>query len=167
MNQPTPVSYILGQCDHHGAYLGRNASNGAYGMWCDDCRSWQTKAKGYDRAWLGKDHPDVIGKIGSIPDVGIRMYRKCEGPCGQLIVCQLHHMAPRKFFGDECEQWTMVYLCTACHARWHAIVTPGLCTAYDPDRHARQLLDYLGIDNAAALTKRLINLGQALRAGAA
>ena len=56
-------------------------------------------------------------------------------------------MAPRKFFGDDCEAWPTSYLCRPCHETWHAVVTPGLCTTYDPAAHAAQLIDVLGVEN--------------------
>lgn len=60
-------------------------------------------------------------------------------------------MAPRKFFGDDCEAWPTSYLCRSCHETWHAVVTPGLCTTYDPTAHAAQLIDVLGVDNLRKL----------------
>ena len=45
--------------------------------------------------------------------------------CGQRGA-ELHHFAPRSFFGDECEQWPKAYLCREHHMQWHDRVTPGL-----------------------------------------
>lgn len=167
MTAPTPIVRPNAFCSHGGAVLSRCAGNNAIGMWCDDCRSWVTKHL-FGRAWLAKDHSALQGVVlEAIPTVGERTYRKCEGPCGQLAICQFHHIAPRKFFGDACDDWPTFWLCVACHAEWHSRVTPGLCTAYDPDAHATQLLGYLTLDFVARLCKSLLKLGSAKRAGAA
>lgn len=42
----------------------------------------------------------------------------CER-CGSTDGVELHHWAPREFFGDEADAWPTGWLCTACHARWH------------------------------------------------
>jgi hypothetical protein len=155
-------------CDHAAAELSRNEANGGIGMWCPSCRAWVTVAVGYDRPWLPKDHPALAGiDLARLPDVGARIYRRCQGPCGQLAQCEEHHWAPRAFFGDECDQWPTAWLCRRCHERWHTRVTPGLCTAYDAVAHATQLLEYLRLDRGAELTRHLLALGKARRAGAA
>lgn len=171
MSEPTPVGAILGfldVCDHAGAELSRNEANGGIGMFCHACRSWVTKQVGYDRPWLGKEHPALRGvDLEALPAIGARIYRKCQGPCGQLAHCELHHLAPRAYVGAECNDWPTAWLCRPCHDRWHAAVTPGLCTAYDAARHATQILDTIGVDRAAVLTKHLITMGRARREGAA
>lgn len=160
------IASILGYCRHGSAYFAKNEANGGLGMWCEECRSWVTKERGYDRPWLGKDHPALSGiDLTRLPVIGRAIWRKCEGPCGRPGFCELHHVAPRKFFGDECEQWPVVWLCADCHQRWHTILTPGLCTAWDPAGHAVQLLEYLGVDRAATLTRQLILAGRARRSG--
>jgi hypothetical protein len=166
--EPTPISRILGLCDHADAILSRNAGNNGIGMFCDSCRSWVTRQKGYDRMWLGKDNPALKAvDLEALPVVGVKAYRKCQGRCGELAQCELHHVAPRAFFGEECDEWPMVWLCVPCHHRWHTLVTPGLCTAWEAAVHAQQLMDYLGIDRAAHLTRALTDIGRARRAGAA
>lgn len=35
-----------------------------------------------------------------------------------------HHWAPWAIFGDESARWPRGFLCQACHARWHQLVTP-------------------------------------------
>jgi hypothetical protein len=146
--------------------LARNAA-GAVGYYCNDCRRWVSKEKGHPGQWIAKDHPELAGKdLRLLPAVGERIYRKCEGPWGITALCELHHTAPRKLFGDDCERWTVVYLCRACHERWHSIATPGLCTEHDAHAHAAQLIDVLGLDRAALLTRSLIRLGRSLRPGA-
>jgi hypothetical protein len=171
MPELTPVAAVLGfrdACEHGDAELSRNEANGGIGMWCYACRSWVTRQKGYDRAWLGKDHPALRGiDLAALPTIGARVYRKCQGLCAQLAHCELHHLAPRAFFGDECDRWPTAWLCRPCHDRWHTLVTPGLCTSYEAEAHARMLIDYLGLDRAAHLTQMLTQIGRARRAGAA
>jgi hypothetical protein len=167
----TPIGAVLGYldaCDHAGAVLSRNEANGGVGMWCDGCRSWVTTQLGYDRMWLGKDHPALAAvDLAALPLVRARIWRKCQGPCASLTHCEYHHMAPQSpaYFGpDEADRWPTAWLCRPCHERWHTIVTPGLCTPHDPERHARQLLDYLGTERAARLTRALTIEGRARRA---
>lgn len=88
--------------------------------------------------------------MGSVPTRPHAWFRLCER-CGKWASCEVHHIAPRVFFGDDCEAWPTVYLCRVCHEAWHTAVTPGLCTAYDPRAHAEALFNYLGVDNARAL----------------
>jgi len=160
MKEPLPLGAVLGYrdaCDHAGAELSRNDANGGIGMWCYTCRQWVTKQLGYDRPWLGKDHPALRGKnLDELPKVGARVWRKCQGKCGELAHCELHHIAPRAIFGDECDEWPMLWLCRVCHERWHTKVTPGLCTAYDPTEHYAMLVSCLGRDQLYELTKRLV-----------
>ena len=46
--------------------------------------------------------------------------------CGKLGAAN-HHYAPRYLFGDDCENWTQVYLCEYHHKLWHDRVTPEMC----------------------------------------
>jgi hypothetical protein len=168
---PVQIGAILGlrdPCDHSTHFLARCVGNNAIGIWCEDCRCWVTKEKSKcQKQWIPKDDDELVGKdLGNLPRVGEKIYRKCQGPCAQLATCQFHHLAPRAFFGDECDQWPTGWLCVGCHARWHAKVTPGLCTPHDATDHARTLLEYLGVDRAARLTKALMDLGK-VRRGAA
>ena len=164
----TSVGQVLGYCDHGGAYLARNKKNGGVGMWCDQCQRWVTRESGFDRMWLGRDHPALVGKnVAALPEIGERLWQRCQGPCGELAHCELHHTAPRQFFGDDCDRWPLVWLCRPCHDRWHTLVTPGLCTTYDPAKHAQTLLDYLGMDKGRALTQALIQAWKARRGEAA
>lgn len=32
---------------------------------------------------------------------------------------ECHHLAPREFFGNECDLWPTVEVCRTCHERWH------------------------------------------------
>lgn len=166
--RPTPIGSVLGlrdACEHGDAELSRNEANGGIGIWCLSCRNWVTRQKGFDRVWLGKEHPELRGiDLAALPLIRSQIYRKCQGPCAGLKPCELHHLAPRAFLGDECDQWPTAWLCKMCHERWHSRVTPGLCTAYDPAAHARQLLDYLGLERGAELTRALTTIGKARRA---
>ncbi len=44
----------------------------------------------------------------------------CERPA------EVHHVAPRALFGDQCNQWPKVLLCREHHNEWHTTVTPYL-----------------------------------------
>lgn len=166
MSDLTPIARILGRCGHPGSYLARNVANNGVGAWCDECGRFVTKDL-HGIPWLGKEHPAVKdADLETIPKKGERYYRRCDGPCGRYAICDMHHLAPRKFFHDA-DDWPKAHLCDECHDRWHTLVTPGLCTAYDASTHAAQLIGYLGLDRAAALTRALIDQGRAKRAGAA
>lgn len=56
--------------------------------------------------------------------------------CGALEA-ELHHFAPRAFFGTECERWPKAYLCKEHHRAWHDLVTPGLVHRRGDDRTVR------------------------------
>lgn len=160
-------------CDHSRAELRRirnaDGSLRCFTMWCDECRNHVAREKGFGGIWIGKQDPKVAHiELESVPWLTREeTWRLCQGPCRSLSLCQFHHLAPKKFFGDEADEWPTAWLCTRCHARWHTLTTPGLCTPHDARAHAEMLLDYLGIDRAAQLTHHLIALGKAKRAGAA
>lgn len=81
---------------------------------CTVCGHRSTRfLKKKDVADLGLT-PIPIGKAQDI--------KTCE-VCG-AEGAECHHWAPRAFFGDEADRWPTSYLCPACHARWHATVTP-------------------------------------------
>lgn len=42
--------------------------------------------------------------------------------CGVPAKLELHHLAPREMFGDECERWPQVRVCRRCHECWHNVV---------------------------------------------
>jgi len=126
------------------------------GYFCEDCRRWVTKEKGYAGVWIALDHPDLSNiDVDALPflDEFLR-YRQCEW-CGEAGLCEVHHAAPQKFFGEDAELFPMVYLCRPCHERWHGVVTPGLCTRYDAPQHAHLLASYLSRDQIRALALAL------------
>ena len=129
-----------------------------YAMWCFDCRHQVSKEKGYPGVWISKEHPDFVGinlEQLKVPYEN-RVYRRCEGPCNKLALCELHHFGPKKFFGDdEAEEWPMAFLCHDCHMRWHQIVTPALCTAYSADAHFAQITSCLKHEQVVALARLL------------
>lgn len=143
--RPTP-------CDHTAAFLARNGCREQFGAWCDACSSWATVSAGWHVGlWLPKDHARLVGiDLDHVPVRPVAFYRMCQH-CREFQSCELHHFAPRAFFSDACDDWPVAYLCKPCHDEWHTRVTPGLCTAYDADVHAKMLFDYLGVVNARAL----------------
>jgi len=176
MTPPTRVGAVIREafvCDHANAELrrvrGADGSMRCLTMWCDDCRTHAAAYLGYDGIWISKNNPKVAHiDLETVPWLARETaWRRCQGPCKELADCQFHHLAPRAFFGDEADEWPTAWLCVSCHARWHTLATPGLCTAYDPTAHAGQLLGYLGVERAAKLTQALILAGRARRAGAA
>lgn len=38
--------------------------------------------------------------------------------CSKTAVLELHHLAPRAQFGDDCEKWPKVFVCHGCHREW-------------------------------------------------
>lgn len=165
-----PLGSVLGDrenCDHSGAVLHRCVGNNGIGLWCDRCKTWTTRQE-YGVQWLPRVH-DALRDVDveRLPIIGEKVYRRCQGPCRQLNLCEANHVAPKAFFGDEAEQWPTLWFCRPCHDRWHAKLTPGLCTEHDAEKHAIHLLDYLGLEKAKNLTNALISLWKARRAGAA
>ena len=160
-------------CDHSDAVLSRVVtSNGdaRYLWWCRECSTNVTKLTGrHGGAWLPKQHRDLAGvDLDSLPlAYADTVYRMCQGPCGRVALCELHHWAPRKFFGDNADIWPLGYLCRGCHELWHSRVTPGLCTTWEPALYAAYVLERLGVDQTAELTKHLILLGRRRRGGEA
>lgn len=51
-------------------------------------------------------------------------HRRCF-VCG-ADEAELHHFAPRAYYGKDCERWPKAYLCKRHHDEWHSVVTPGL-----------------------------------------
>jgi len=139
-------------CRHSGAFLARNGALPQYGAWCDACLRWVTKELAwYPGLWLPASHEKLAGiDCASLPVRPHAWFRYCER-CQKWASCEVHHIAPRAFFGQDCEAWPTIYLCRPCHDEWHATLTPGLCTTYDAEAHARQLFDYLGLDRIRTL----------------
>lgn len=169
----TPIGRTIVEhfaCEHSDAVLSRvptaNGEPDRITMWCRACKAHVAKSKGFPGIWIARSHPELVGvDVDALPVAySLVEYRRCQGPCRKLTRCEFHHLAPRKFFGDEADEWPTAWLCQDCHDRWHTLVTPGLCTAYDAVVHARQLLDYLGTDRAARLTLALTKQGSARRA---
>jgi len=104
-------------------------------------------------------------KITDLPIKPHAEYRVCE-KCHTFQMCEVHHIAPRAFFGDEADSWPTLCLCRKCHEAWHTVMTPGLCTPYDAAEHARLLFNYLGVDRARALYAALRDEGVSRRAAA-
>lgn len=140
------------ECVHSGAFLARNGTLPQYGAWCDGCLRWVTKELlWHPGLWLPADHEKLVGiDAASLPVRPHAWFRMCE-KCRKWASCEVHHVAPRAFFGEECEDWPTLYLCRPCHDEWHTQLTPGLCTPYDAHDHAVRLLDYLGLDRAREL----------------
>ena len=139
-------------CDHAAAFVARNGALEQFGAWCDSCAQWVTQAVAWHAGlWMPKDHAKLAElSLESVPIRPVAFYRLCQR-CREFGMCEVHHFAPRKLFGEACEAWPVAYLCKACHDAWHTTVTPGLCTAYDADAHARMIFDCIGFLNARAL----------------
>jgi len=165
MNSPTKLAAILQEaffCPHADALLMRvRSGNGAerLTMWCRDCQHHVADEKGFAGKWIAKADPQIAHvPYDSIPFLEQdRFWRRCQGPCRQITECEYHHFAPRKYFADEADNWPTGWLCDSCHDRWHALVTPALCTKYDPAAHCRQLLETLKRDQLHALTRLLVD----------
>lgn len=158
MSTLTRTGEILG-CRHGEARLSRKLTeNGGelIGVFCSDCRRWVTREKGYPGLWLAIDHPDLLNlDLDRIPVVdGYFLYRRCEW-CAEWRSCEAHHAAPQKLFGEDAHEFPLLYLCRSCHERWHQVLTPGLCTPYDPTVHAQILRSYLSQEQIAALLSAL------------
>jgi hypothetical protein len=140
------------ECRHAAAFLARHPTAGGIGAWCDECARWVTKeVLWHSGLWLPADHEKLHGiSVTEIPTRPHAIFRLCER-CRKWGACEVHHLAPRQFFGDDCEAWPVAYLCRGCHDEWHTRVTPGLCTPYDAANHAVMLFDYLGVARARDL----------------
>lgn len=62
----------------------------------------------------------VIPNPETLPLVRDEIYSRppCE-VCGAFGT-EIHHWAPKEFFGWEADHWPTAYLCRDCHTRWHA-----------------------------------------------
>lgn len=69
----------------------------------------------------------VVAKLDYVPEEvqPTRPRPNCE-VCG-AEGAERHHWAPTAIFGEEAERWPKSYLCPACHARWHRLVTANMC----------------------------------------
>ncbi len=148
------VGAILG-CRHGGASWRRlRTEAGAvnFGIYCDDCRRWVSQAKGYRGTFVSKNHPDLTGiDLETIPFLeSFLTFRLCEW-CGETRLCEAHHPAPKKLFGEIAETFPLIYLCRPCHEQWHGVVTPGLCTPYDAVEHVALLRRWLSRDQLRSL----------------
>lgn len=173
MSEPQKIGSIIREryaCDHGDAVLSRVVlADGSFRitLWCRDCKTHVAKEKGYPGIWISHADPSLPAvPLDQLPIAYADFeFRKCQR-CGTLTRCELHHWAPRAhgYFGpDEADAWPMGWLCRPCHERWHTIVTPGLCTTFNPDATAAQLLEVLGVERAAHLTRSLIKLGRERR----
>jgi hypothetical protein len=130
-------------CRHTEAYLARyvTSTDDRICYWCPACRHIVSKEKGFTGQWIALDHPELEEiNTDHLPVVNCTvLWRRCEGPCQQITRTELHHTAPSALFGEAAEQWPAFHLCRSCHERWHRILTPGLCTAYDADQHVTLL----------------------------
>lgn len=164
----THISGVIGCVSHSNHHLALCVSNNGIGAWCPTCNRWVTDEVGYSQKWLKKDHPALRGVDRStLPKIGERYYRKCEGPCGAFAICHMHHVAPRALFGEEADRWPVVYLCQPCHSRWHSAVTPTLTRGelLNPDALAEGLIAHLGMERSRTLTAALIRIWKARGAG--
>ena len=95
-----------------------------FGWWCLECKWWTTSKAG--GIWIAKELLLTAGvDIDAVRVAEIADAHRCA-KCGSRGA-ELHHWAPRAIFGpDEADHWPKDYLCKACHAEWHAKVTPQL-----------------------------------------
>ncbi|MFA5376913.1 MAG: hypothetical protein WC455_14280 [Dehalococcoidia bacterium] len=97
-------------------------SNGTSQVW------WKCEAgHAIDNPRKNIAHEKIVAygvSIESIPVEKTYSVELCE-VCGRPGV-EVHHWAPRHLFGDECDSWPKSNLCKACHAKWHALVTPNM-----------------------------------------
>jgi len=156
-------------CSHGDAVLSCVfTSNGSRNilMWCRACTTNVSKHKGFAGIWIQKDHPAIAHiDLSTLPVAyTLQEWRQCEGECKRIATCQLHHWAPRVHFGDDADKWPTSWLCDRCHRdEWHAKVTPGLCTTFDPALYAAFLISAIGMDRAARLAQQLIRQGREAR----
>lgn len=88
--------------------------------WCPQCEQWADAG-----VWIPIDKLELYGAdLEFVREVNTRIGERCSR-CGARGA-ELHHWAPRAYFGAECDNWPTDYLCRKCHDRWHALVTPGL-----------------------------------------
>ena len=94
------------------------------GAWCPDCGLWG-RLHNQAGTWIPKAHVSAIYDRLRIVESD-RPQRECdvEG-CGN-VGTEIHHWAPRAYFGHDSARWPKAHLCRVHHAEWHAIVTPAL-----------------------------------------
>jgi hypothetical protein len=48
--------------------------------------------------------------------------KRCPICADEVDALEVHHLAPREHFGDECDKWPTVECCRPCHTRWHRLM---------------------------------------------
>ncbi len=116
-------------CSHSESYLARSPDDSKIFYWCPSCKRNVSTAAGFPGTWIKKTDPRLkFVEFEDLPVVGEQINRLCQGPCKRITVCQVHHVAPRHLFGEAADDWPIVWLCKSCHAEWHRIVTPAMCS---------------------------------------
>jgi hypothetical protein len=86
--------------------------------WCYACDA----AADPRRTWLPKGAFDVSAlPWRESPTFDSDRFAPCA-VCGAFTVLELHHLAPREFFGDKADRWPVVEVCRSCHEEWHLLM---------------------------------------------
>ena len=92
--------------------------------WCHRCqRNLQVRMpNGKTGLWAAKEL-FTSSELDAMPWLESRdAKQRCPICAGYFVALENHHLAPREFFGEECELWPKVAVCRGCHERWHALM---------------------------------------------
>jgi hypothetical protein len=117
---PGPCSHSSGQALF--AVINPNGSKFVY-EGCSECRARLRPGE-----WVDQLRRPEAANAPVVEDLRVR-----NPPCQ---VCggwgtELHHWAPRQFFGVEAEHWPTAWLCPVCHQRWHAVMRGARQGSFD------------------------------------
>lgn len=79
---------------------------------CLACNGWRSYALPHGMLRIAD-----IATLEIVFDVAERGVCQVRG-CDELGA-EVHHWAPRQYFGDEADDWPMAYLCPRHHGEWH------------------------------------------------
>lgn len=98
------------RCHSEPTLYAQETANGVRGLyWCDTC----------DKAAFGGSSSIALGEKQKLALPRREAGKKACRVCKKVAVLELHHLAPRSIFGDDCDNWPTVEVCYECHREWH------------------------------------------------
>jgi hypothetical protein len=110
-------------------YIHRTANGGKCARsWCERCLRNPPQSIMKSFAPLGDFFAHEVARMCEFSEVATpeALNNKPCAKCGVLGPTESHHWAPRHLFGAAADDWPTSDLCSACHKRWHEVVTPKM-----------------------------------------